>query len=256
MKVRLVLFSIVAITSQCLHAQPLQQGIGQKGGRNAPASLHFSCVGAGRPIVILEAGGGWGAADWAKVQPGIGNLTQVCSYDRDPDRCCDEVIDDLRSLYARRPFPVHNVLVGHSLGGLYVRRLAARFPDAAGLVLVDSADEKQLTGMIVPGLKPELIGPVRCPIQRSPSSASRNLRDRQSTRTGRGIARYPLRARSTPQRSSPGCSGRSIEPSPTAEATRFTCEWMNPVLPAGHHIAVTRTGVVWDDGQACIADRR
>jgi len=154
--VRLVLFSIVAITSQCLHAQPLQQGIGQKGGRNAPASLHFSCVGAGRPIVILEAGGGWGAADWAKVQPGIGNLTQVCSYDRDPDRCCDEVIDDLRSLLREASLPGSYVLVGHSLGGLYDRRLAARFPDAAGLVLVDSADEKQLTGMIVPGLKPEL----------------------------------------------------------------------------------------------------
>jgi len=43
---------------------------------------------------------------------------------------------------------------------LYIRRFAARFPDdAAGLVLVDSADEKQLTGTIAPGLKPELYRP-------------------------------------------------------------------------------------------------
>jgi pimeloyl-ACP methyl ester carboxylesterase len=46
------------------------------------------------------------------------------------------------------------------LGGLYVRRFAARFPDdVAGLVLVDSADEKQLTGIIAPGLQPELYRP-------------------------------------------------------------------------------------------------
>jgi hypothetical protein len=33
---------------------------------------------------------------------------------------------------------------------LYARRFADRFPDdVAGLVLVDSADEKQLTGIIV-----------------------------------------------------------------------------------------------------------
>jgi pimeloyl-ACP methyl ester carboxylesterase len=43
---------------------------------------------------------------------------------------------------------------------LYVRRFAARFPDdVVGLVLVDSADEKQLTGIIAPGLKPELYRP-------------------------------------------------------------------------------------------------
>jgi hypothetical protein len=40
---------------------------------------------------------------------------------------------------------------------LYVRQFATRFPeDAAVLVLVDSADEKQLTNIIAPGLKPEL----------------------------------------------------------------------------------------------------
>src|SRR5215471_7164661 len=157
---RLLLLSMIAFGSQCLHGQPLQQEAGQRDGRSAPASLRLSCVGAGRPIVVLEAGAGRGAADWAKVQPAVGELTKVCSYDRRPDHCCDEVIDDLRSLLREASLPGPYVLVGHSLGGLYVRRFAARFPDdVAGLVLVDSADEKQLTGIIAPGLKPELYRP-------------------------------------------------------------------------------------------------
>jgi pimeloyl-ACP methyl ester carboxylesterase len=52
------------------------------------------------------------------------------------------------------------VFVGHSLGGLYARRYMSRFPgDAAGLVLVDSADERQLIGIIAPGVPPQLWRP-------------------------------------------------------------------------------------------------
>src|SRR5215831_19456648 len=93
----LQLLSALALASQCLHGQALQQENRQKDRLNTPASLHLSCIGVGSPLVILEAGAGRGAADWAKVQPAVGELTRVCSYDRHPDHCCDEVIDDLRS---------------------------------------------------------------------------------------------------------------------------------------------------------------
>jgi pimeloyl-ACP methyl ester carboxylesterase len=153
----LLAIQVLALTGQCLLAQTLQQA---KGRGDASAKLHLSCAGAGRPLVILEAGAGRGASDWEKVQPGVADLTQVCSYDRGPDRCCEDVIDDLQSLLRESSIPGPYVLVGHSLGGLYARRLATRFPDnVAGLVLVDSADEKQLTGIIAPGLKPELYRP-------------------------------------------------------------------------------------------------
>ena len=141
---RLHLLSVLALASPCFHGQ----------------ALHLSCTGVGSPLVILEAGAGRGADDWAKVQPTVGKLTQVCSYDRHPGHCCDQVIDDLRSALREASFTPPYVFVGHSLGGLYVRRFADRFPDdVAGLVLVDSADEKQLTGIIAPGLKPELYRP-------------------------------------------------------------------------------------------------
>lgn len=124
------------------------------------SNLRLSCSGVGTPAVILEAGAGRGASDWARVQPAISDSTRVCSYDRNPDHCCDKTVDDLRSLLRESSVSGPYVLTGHSLGGLYVRRFAARFPgDVAGLVLIDSSDEKQLTGIIAPGLAPELYRP-------------------------------------------------------------------------------------------------
>jgi pimeloyl-ACP methyl ester carboxylesterase len=56
----------------------------------------------------------------------------------------DEIISDLHALLAaagqRGPF----VLVGHSRGGVYVRRYATKYPaEVSALVLVDSAHEEQ-----------------------------------------------------------------------------------------------------------------
>src|SRR5262245_55911940 len=157
---QLYLFSVLALASQCLYGQPLQQGNAQKDRLGAAVSPHLSCIGVGSPIVIRAAAAVRGAADWAKVKPTVGEMTQVCSYDRHADHCCDEVIDDLRSALREASLPGPYVFVGHSLGGLYVRRFADRFPDAvAGLVLVGSADEKQIGGIIAPGIKPELYRP-------------------------------------------------------------------------------------------------
>src|SRR5580692_6688369 len=107
----LLAIQVLALTGQCLLAQTLQQA---KGRGDASAKLHLSCAGAGRPLVILEAGAGRGTSDWEKVQPGVADLTQVCSYDRGPDRCCEDVIDDLQSLLRESSIPGPYVLVGHS----------------------------------------------------------------------------------------------------------------------------------------------
>jgi pimeloyl-ACP methyl ester carboxylesterase len=54
------------------------------------------------------------------------------------------MVEELHTLLATAEVPVPYVLVGHSFGGLLVRRYAARYPQqVAGLVLVDSAHEQQ-----------------------------------------------------------------------------------------------------------------
>jgi len=117
--------------------------------------LSLDCDGkAGSATVVLIAGGVRTAKDWAKVQPAVSNFARVCSYDRaglgESDKAAsklqpaDEVVDDLHGLLQasgeRSPF----ILVGHSIGGIYVRSFVAKFPhDVAGLVFVDSAHEEQ-----------------------------------------------------------------------------------------------------------------
>jgi pimeloyl-ACP methyl ester carboxylesterase len=53
-----------------------------------------------------------------------------------------EVIDELRALLTAADVPAPYLLVGHSLGGLYARHYAQRYPgEVSGLVLLDPAHE-------------------------------------------------------------------------------------------------------------------
>lgn len=117
-------------------------------------SLHLYCTGKGAPTVVLEAGmGGW-SNDWMRVQPGLAEVTTVCSYDRagfgwsEPSGqplTAASLTAELHTLLQRAEVPGPFVLVGHSLGGLLVQHYAATYPaETAGMVLVDSTHERQL----------------------------------------------------------------------------------------------------------------
>lgn len=115
--------------------------------------LHLYCEGEGSPTIILEAGGGNPSLAWFKVQPAVAHFSRVCSYDRaglgwsDPSpnpptakTISEELHTLLRNAGVKGPF----VLVGHSLGGMYVRMYAAQYPeDVAAMVLVDSSHPDQ-----------------------------------------------------------------------------------------------------------------
>jgi pimeloyl-ACP methyl ester carboxylesterase len=99
---------------------------------------------------VLEGGI---TSDWAAVQPAVAGFTRVCSYDRPdspasrsdptPLRTAQEVVADLRAMLTAAGEPGPFVLVGHSLGGLYVQLYAYQYPDeVAGLVLVDPTHEE------------------------------------------------------------------------------------------------------------------
>jgi pimeloyl-ACP methyl ester carboxylesterase len=115
--------------------------------------LHLYCTGQGSPTVILEAGLGWGLGTWRNVQPSVSQTTQVCSYDRagygwsdvgPSPRTSSQVSSDLHTLLQKAGVHPPLVLVGHSLGGLYVQHYAATFPaEVSGMVLVDSSHEDQ-----------------------------------------------------------------------------------------------------------------
>jgi pimeloyl-ACP methyl ester carboxylesterase len=115
--------------------------------------LHIHCEGEGSPAVILEAGAGAFSPHWVYVQEETAQFTRVCAYDRaglgwsevsPHPRTAGVVVEELHTLLTEAGVAGPYVLVGHSLGGLYVRHYAHEFPEeVAGLVLVDAAHTEQ-----------------------------------------------------------------------------------------------------------------
>jgi pimeloyl-ACP methyl ester carboxylesterase len=115
--------------------------------------LHLHCEGEGSPTVILETGAGGFSSHWVYVQEEVAEFTRVCAYDRaglgwsevsPRPRTSDVVVEELHTLLSEADVAEPYVLVGHSLGGVFVRRYAHQFPDeVAGMVLVDSAHAEQ-----------------------------------------------------------------------------------------------------------------
>jgi pimeloyl-ACP methyl ester carboxylesterase len=108
--------------------------------------LHIYCVGKGSPTVVLEAAAGSLSPAWGWVQPDIGRITRVCSYDRtglgwsegDGRYLPSRVPSDLHTLLERANEPGPFVLVGHELGASFARMYAERYPaDTQALVLID-----------------------------------------------------------------------------------------------------------------------
>ena len=115
--------------------------------------MRLLCMGQGSPTIVLEAGGGKDGMTWTGIQPKLAAQTQVCSYDRaglgwsDPGpspRDADHVATDLHGLLASAQIHAPVVLMGHSMGGLFIRDYAAHYPsEVAGLIFEDSSTPLQ-----------------------------------------------------------------------------------------------------------------
>jgi pimeloyl-ACP methyl ester carboxylesterase len=116
--------------------------------------LFVRCTGVPSDMtVVLENGLGAGLDLWKAVQRKVEEFSRVCSYDRAGEghsdkpkqpQTPDTVAADLHRLLEIEKIPGPYVFVGASLGGIYVRRFALRYPNVtAGMVLVDSSHEEQ-----------------------------------------------------------------------------------------------------------------
>lgn len=113
-------------------------------------------TGHGAPTVVFENGLGGRLQWWAEVLPAIAQETTVFAYNRagtgtsteaSTPRDGETIINELRRNLRDKDIAPPYVLVGHSLGGLYVQLYARRYPqEVAGLVLVDSTHPEQLKG--------------------------------------------------------------------------------------------------------------
>jgi pimeloyl-ACP methyl ester carboxylesterase len=109
--------------------------------------LYLLEEGSGVPTVLFEAGIGATSLNWCNIQEAVAQFTGTASYDRSglgwsspcrtartPGNVARELHELLRCAQLKPPY----VLVGHSFGGLVMRRYALLYPeDVAGIVLVD-----------------------------------------------------------------------------------------------------------------------
>jgi len=108
-------------------------------------------AGQGIPTAVFLAGGGAVGLDYLDIQQRVAAVTTSVLYDRGGTGWSDtvklprslrQVTDELRDLLSSAGSGPPVLLVGHSLGGLYARHYAQRFPDeVAGLLLLDPAHE-------------------------------------------------------------------------------------------------------------------
>jgi pimeloyl-ACP methyl ester carboxylesterase len=119
--------------------------------------LHLFCAGEHRPgqsTVVLESGMGSWSFFWRLVQPEVAKFSRVCSYDRagfgwsepgSKPRTSQQIATELHTLLVNAGETGPYVLVGHSLGGVFVRQYSRQYPEeVAGMVLVDSGHEDQM----------------------------------------------------------------------------------------------------------------
>ena len=165
---RWMLYPVIAVTALAAVGggfHTVSQSIDQAAAETPPGQLidvgdhrlYLSCTGSGEPTVILEPGLGGTSAAWGWIEPAVGAHTRVCVYDRagrgrsDPSptpQDGDQLATDLHTLLERGGVTGPLVMVGHSLGGLYVLDYAARYPQqVAGMVLLDATPPTAFTSL-------------------------------------------------------------------------------------------------------------
>lgn len=118
--------------------------------------VEYALTEGGPATVVFENGLGARMDWWEKVLPELAGQTTTLAYNRAGYGSSDSVsgtrdgqriVDELRQLLLSKNLPPPYVLVGHSLGGLYMQLFARRYPGEVGaLILVDSTHPRQLEG--------------------------------------------------------------------------------------------------------------
>ena len=118
--------------------------------------LEFAARMGTGPVVVFENGLGGHMKWWGEVLPALPADASYFAYNRPgtgksanvaTPRDGEHIVDELRRALLQQGMQPPYVLVGHSLGGLYMQLFARKYPkEVAGLVLVDSTHPKQFEG--------------------------------------------------------------------------------------------------------------
>jgi len=116
--------------------------------------MHLFCQGEGSPTVVFESGMGNSGYSFLNIHKQLAGRTRVCLYDRpslgwstvdETWYMKDQVSQHLHSILEQAGEKPPYLMVGHSMGGVYIRAFYHLFPDeVVGMVFVDSAHENEM----------------------------------------------------------------------------------------------------------------
>ncbi len=119
------------------------------------SELRMSITGrsdASAPTVIFESGAGGSLDEWFYIQSKVGRFARAISYDRAGNGLSEKgfaprdgrrIAAELHAALQNAHVPAPYILVGHSLGGPYIRIFAGLYPaDVSGMLLVDPTQEE------------------------------------------------------------------------------------------------------------------
>lgn len=113
--------------------------------------LHLQKQGEGKPTIILEAGSGASSLSWNDLPEELAKYGTVVTYDRggyawseEPttERTGENIVKELYTALKNEKIEGPYILVGHSLGGMYVRLFAQTYKEeVGGVILLDGRPE-------------------------------------------------------------------------------------------------------------------
>ena len=142
-------------------ALPAPRALAKSSQPDRGPKLAYRLLGRKGPVIVFESGQGLGKESWDRVVQPLAACARIVLYDREgigdspapPDHrpvIADTVADALAGLLQAIHVDPPYLLVGHSLGGLYVQAFARRHPkDVAAVVLVDASSPLEPPGVFV-----------------------------------------------------------------------------------------------------------
>ena len=110
--------------------------------------MHLVCFGSGSPTILAESGASENSQAWTVLAPRLSQRFRFCAYDRagfglsetqPGPRDAGHIAEQLHALLSAAAIHGPLVLLGHSLGGLFIRAYTARYPDEiSALIFLDS----------------------------------------------------------------------------------------------------------------------